>query len=277
MLEVYAMLARINSCALVGIDGHMVEVEVDISNGMPSFSLVGLPDAAVKESKERVYSAIKNNDFDYPMKHITVNLAPADLKKEGPAYDLPIAIGILCASQQIDTFDLHNVAFLGELSLNGDIRPINGVLSMCLELQQKGILNLILPEENAIEASLVKGLNVLPAKHIQQVIKHVTQEKLIESFPSSIDHFLKKTVDYIFDLNEVKGQSNAKRALEVAAAGGHNLIMIGPPGSGKTMLARRLPSILPNMTLEESLQVTKIYSIAGLLPKETPLITERPF
>ncbi|RBP41148.1 YifB family Mg chelatase-like AAA ATPase [Garciella nitratireducens] len=271
------MLAKINSCALVGIDGQIVEVEVDISNGLPSFALVGLPDIAVKESKERVYSAIKNNGFAYPMKHITINLAPADLKKEGPAYDLSIAIGILCASEQIHTMDLKNTAFLGELSLNGEIRPVHGVLSMCIELHKNGIHNLILPEKNALEASLIKGLNVLPANHLMDVIKHLNNEKSISPMHSNINSFFYQNNQYSMDLNEVKGQENVKRALEVAAAGAHNLLMIGPPGSGKTMIAQRLPTILPNMTIKESLQVTKIYSIAGLLQHSTPLITQRPF
>lgn len=271
------MLAKINSCALVGIEGHSVEVEVDISNGLPSFSLVGLPDIAVKESKDRVQSALKNNGFEYPMKHIIVNLAPADLKKEGPSYDLPIAIGILFASNQIKYMDISKTAFLGELSLNGDIRPIHGVLSMSLELYKKGINTLIVPEENALEASLVRGLNVLPAKHLSQVMKHLMGDKYISVFPCEVDEYFDKTIHHSMDLNEVKGQENVKRALEVSAAGAHNLVMIGPPGSGKTMIARRLSTILPAMTLEESLQVTKIYSIAGLLPYETPLITDRPF
>lgn len=271
------MLASILSCALVGIEGWIVEVEVDISNGLPSFSLVGLPDIAVKESKERVYSAIKNNGFQYPMKHITVNLAPADLKKEGPAYDLPIAIGILSASGQIHSDHLEDTAFLGELSLNGDIRPIDGVLSMSIELKKKGIKNLILPEENALEASLVKGINILPAKHLLQAVNHLANKEIISPLSSNIDNYFSKNIDYYIDLNEVKGQENVKRALEIAAAGAHNLIMIGPPGSGKTMLAQRLPTILPTMTIEESLQVTKVYSIAGLLPDSTPLVTNRPF
>lgn len=271
------MLSKINSCALVGIEGQLIDVEVDISNGLPSFALVGLADIAIKESKERVHSAIKNNGFEFPMKHITINLAPADLKKEGPSYDLPIAIGILCASEQLKINDLSTMAFLGELSLNGDIRPIHGVLSMCLELYKRGIKSIILPEENAKEASLVKELNILPANHITKVIKHLTQEKKISPIASNIDALFKQGIHYDMDLKEVKGQENVKRALEIAAAGAHNLLMIGPPGSGKTMIAQRLPTVLPNMAMEESLQVTKIYSTAGLLPHSTPLITQRPF
>ena len=189
------------------------------------------------------------------------------------AYDLPIAIGILSASGQIHSDHLEDTAFLGELSLNGDIRPIDGVLSMSIELKKKGIKNLILPEENALEASLVKGINILPAKHLLQAVNHLANKEIISPLSSNIDNYFSKNIDYDIDLNEVKGQENVKRALEIAAAGAHNLIMIGPPGSGKTMLAQRLPTILPTMTIEESLQVTKVYSIAGLLPDSTPLVT----
>ena len=251
------MLKYLKLC-FSGDRGWIVEVRLIFLMAYPLLFPSGL-DIAVKESKERVYSVLANNGFQYPMKHITV-IWPCRFK-EGPAYDLPIAIGILSASGQIHSDHLEDTAFLGELSLNGDIRPIDGVLSMSIELKKKGIKNLILPEENALEASLVKGINILPAKHLLQAVNHLANKEIISPLSSNIDNYFSKNIDYDIDLNEVKGQENV-RALEIAAAGAHNLIMIGPC-SGKTMLAQRLPTILPTMTIEESLQVTKVYSIAG--------------
>lgn len=271
------MLSNIYSTSIKGIDGIIVEVEVDISSGLPTYSLVGLPDVAVKESKERVFSAIKNNNFKYPMKKITINLAPADIKKEGPYYDLPIAIGILCASQGILVkSNLKEYIFVGELSLKGELRPVKGLLPMVIAAEKHGFKNIIVPMENASEASLVKNINVIPAKHIIQVIEHIANKTIIEPFVTDVNKMLNQSKDYMEDFSEVKGQENVKRAMEIAAAGYHNLLMIGPPGSGKTMLAKRFATILPGMTIEESLEVTKIYSISGLL-KDSPLITTRPF
>ncbi|MFZ7132083.1 MAG: YifB family Mg chelatase-like AAA ATPase [Eubacteriales bacterium] len=271
------MLANIYSTSIKGIDGIIVEVEVDISSGLPVYALVGLPDAAVKESKERVFSAIKNNGFKYPMKKITINLAPADIKKEGPYYDLPIAIGILCAAGCISIkCNLLEHIFIGELSLKGDIRPVKGILPMVIAAEKYGFKRIIVPYENAVEASLVEGIQVFPAKHIYQVIEYLCGKVPLEAYQTDVYDLLNNQKEYEVDFNEVKGQENVKRAMEIAAAGYHNLLMVGPPGSGKTMLARRFATILPKMTLEESLEVTKIYSISGLL-KDKPLITERPF
>lgn len=271
------MLSNIYSCTIFGIDGIIVEVEVDISNGLPTYALVGLPDTAVKESKERVFSAIKNNGFKYPMERITINLAPANIKKEGAYYDLPLAIGILTASESIKVnVDLKKYIFIGELSLKGIIRPVNGIISMVLAARDNGFKNIIVPLENSKEASLVNGIKILPANHINQVIEHICGKSNLEEYSTNIDEILCSDTKYDVDYSEVKGQENVKRAMEIAAAGYHNLIMVGPPGSGKTMLARRFSTILPKMTAEESLEVTKIYSISGLL-KGKPLITERPF
>lgn len=271
------MLSKINSCGLIGLDGYIVEVEIDISAGLPSFDIVGLPDTAVRESKERVRAAIKNSGFEFPVKRITVNLAPADIKKEGPAYDLPIALGILCATEQIQVKDIDKYMFLGELSLDGKIKPINGILPMTITALKAGIEKLVVPVENAEEAGVVKGIKVLPGSSVLEVINHLQGEKLIHPHYVDIENIFKFSSLYDVDFAEVKGQENVKRALEIAAAGAHNCIMIGPPGAGKTMLARRLPTILPDMTFEEALEVTKIHSIAGILPPKTSLITTRPF
>ena len=270
------MLSKINSMGLNGIDGYLVGVETDIGNGLPAFDVVGLPDAAVKESRERVRAAMKNCGLTYPTQRITVNLAPANIKKAGPIYDLPICIGLLASSQQLNA-DLSNYAFVGEIALSGELRPIVGALPMAICAAENGIKNIILPAQNAAEAAVVKDLNVFGAANLLDIIKHFITEEKLKKTEIDIDKIFSRQTDSLLDFADVKGQENVKTALEIAAAGGHNCLLIGSPGSGKTMLAQRLPSILPALSLYEALEVTKIHSIAGLLPQNVPLITTRPF
>lgn len=256
------------------MEAFVVEVESDISKGLPSFDVVGLPDTSVKESRDRVRASIKNSGFSFPIGRITVNLAPANTKKQGSIYDLPILISLLQASEQIQV-DTSNSIFIGELSLFGEVRPVNGVLPMTIKALEAGYKKIFVPQENANEGSIVEGIDVIAVKDINSLLLHLSGKKLIPPtrFHKKIDTFTPITPDF----SEVKGQFEAKRAMEISAAGGHNIILVGPPGSGKSMLAKRLPSILPNMTFEEQIETTKIHSIAGMLSAGEPLIKVRPF
>jgi magnesium chelatase family protein len=274
------MLAKVQSCAVIGLEGALVEVELDISNGLQLFQIVGLPDAAVNESRERVRSAIKNSGCLFPFKRVIVNLAPADLRKEGPAYDLPIAVGILVASQQIMLAgqDVGKMLFLGELSLDGALRHTNGILPMVALASEKQVSEVFVPAADAMEAALVHGVTIYPVETLAQLIAHLNGERRIEPYVPDARLLEEAELEaYGQDMAAVRGQEHVKRALEVAASGGHNLLMSGPPGSGKTLLARSTPSILPRMVIEEALDVTKIYSVSGMLPADRPLVVQRPF
>ncbi|MCD6169566.1 MAG: YifB family Mg chelatase-like AAA ATPase [Candidatus Latescibacteria bacterium] len=271
------MLSKVLSSAVLGIDAYLVEVETDIDRQLPSFSTVGLAEGAVKESKDRVMAAVKNSGYLFPYKKITVNLAPADIRKGGSAFDLPIAVSILAATRQVKSDNLANYVLLGELSLDGSLRPVPGVLSMALAVRKEGVKGMILPRENAKEAAMAAGLEIYPVSNLKQAIELLNGEATAQPFSLNIDEVFAKSSEYGIDFVDVKGQEHAKRALEVAVAGGHNIIMIGPPGSGKTMLARRLPTVLPSLTLDEALATTRIHSVAGLLPPDTALIATRPF
>ena len=271
------MLAKVKTAAVVGLDAQEVEVEADISSGLPSMTVVGLPDTAVQEARERVRSAIRNSGCQFPMRRITVNLAPADLKKAGPAYDLPIAVAVLLSSEQIVT-DASEMLFLGELSLDGGLRHTQGIISMVELAKERGLPTVFVPADDANEASLIEGVDIYPVSSLSQLLRHLRGEEVIpRHVAGDVAGEVGKAPWPTTDLSLIKGQEHVKRALEVAAAGGHNVIMSGPPGSGKTLLARSLPSTLPRMGIEEALEVTKIYSVSGLLPQDTPLIRQRPF
>ena len=271
------MLSRVISCSVLGIHASLVGVEVDISAGLPAFATVGLPDSTVRESRERVSSAITNAGFKFPLRRITINLAPADIPKAGSSFDLPMAIGILVATGQIDEALVSSHVILGELSLSGAVRPVRGVLSMAMAGRDAAMKGVIIPEENVREASVVKGLEVRGVSHIREIAEFLNGTREIPAAATDVDGLFENPSKSRLDFSDVKGQEHVKRALEVAAAGGHNLMMIGPPGSGKTMLARRIASILPQMTLDESLETTRIHSVTGLLKRERALVTTRPF
>jgi magnesium chelatase family protein len=271
------MLAKVTSCTLIGIEAIRVTVEVDVSGGLPGFSIVGLPDPAVRESINRVKAAIKNCGFNFPSRKITVNLAPGDIKKEGSCFDLPIAIGILVATEQISETALENKSFCGELSLDGNLRPINGALPRAMALKENRLSALLLPFENAKEAGVVEGIEIIALRSLLQAVSYLHQEIEILATKTNVEEFWQDKENYEFDFSDVKGQQHIKRGLEVACAGGHNILLIGSPGAGKTMLAKCLPSILPKMSREEALQTTKIHSVAGYISNGKVIIAKRPF
>lgn len=270
------MLAKVTSCAIVGLDGALIEVEVDIARGLPSMTIVGLPDTAVQESRERVRAAIKNSGLPFPAERITVNLAPADIRKEGPAYDLPIAIGILLATEQIFG-EVGQAIVMGELSLDGSVRHVSGVLPMANLARQEGFSTLFVPAEDAAEASLIEGVTIYPVESLLKLVDHLSGHQKLAPYVSTLSLDDDENPSLVTDLAEIKGQEHVKRALEVAAAGGHNLLMSGPPGAGKTLIARAMPGILPKLTIDEALDVTRIYSVADALSPGEPLVRQRPF
>ena len=270
------MIVKINTGAVCGLEGKSVIVEADFSNGLPSFDVVGLPDATVRESKERVRAALKNSGFDFPAKRAVINLAPADLKKEGTQFDLPIAVSILAGTGQLKA-DLQGYMFIGELGLSGELRGVSGVLSLVSSAKELGISRVFVPVENAQEAALTQGIEILGAKSLADVYSHLMGENIIEPTVCDIDSTFSEASHYDIDFSDVRGQATLRRGIELCVSGGHNLLLIGTPGSGKSMLAQRIPTILPDMTLEEAIEVTKIYSVAGALEDGTNLIAQRPF
>ena len=269
------MLARVYSCAVIGLEGVIVEVEVDTGQGLPAIIIVGLPDTAVQESRERVQSAIKNAGLYFPRKRVTVNLAPAAVRKEGPAYDLPIAIGVLIATNQTPSQGIEDALVVGELSLDGSVRHVRGILPMAALARQQNFKRIYVPECDAAEAALIPDLEVIPVPCLEELQSHLCGADQLEAHPPVQVEDL--PIETQTDFRDIKGQEHVKRALEVAAAGGHNVLMVGPPGAGKTLLARAMPAILPYMTIDEALDVTRIYSVADQLPPELPLIRNRPF